>query len=67
MKVTIKAKGLNELDSAVSGLAKAMANRLVKRTYRITVSQDKKVKKLAKGKSESQVVREAIDLKPTNP
>lgn len=34
---------------------------LVKRTYRITIKQDKLVKGAAKKKSESQVIRESID------
>ena len=34
---------------------------LVKRTYRIKKEHDKKVKKLAKKKSESQVIRDAIE------
>lgn len=34
---------------------------LVKRTYRIHKDHDKKVKELAKDKSESQVIREAIE------
>lgn len=38
-----------------------MVDKLIKRTYRISKEHDKKVKKLAKKKSESQVVREAIE------
>ena len=34
---------------------------LIKRTYRITKDHDKKVKKQAKKKSESEVVRNLID------
>lgn len=33
---------------------------LIKRTYRIHKDHDKKVKRMAKGKTESQIVREAI-------
>ena len=35
---------------------------LIKRTYRITKENDKAVKKHAKKKSESQVVREQLNL-----
>lgn len=35
--------------------------KLVKRTYRIKGEHDKKVKRLAKKRSESQVVRDAIE------
>lgn len=41
--------------------------KLIKRTYRITKDHDSKVKKLAKKKSESQVVREAIDQMKSSP
>lgn len=34
---------------------------LIKRTYRITKEQDKKVKKAAKKKSESEVIRGLIE------
>jgi len=38
-----------------------MKKQLIKRTYRITKDHDKKVKKQAKKKSESEVIRNLID------
>ena len=37
---------------------------LVKRTYRVKKSHDAKIKRLSKKSSESQIVRDAIDLLP---
>ena len=64
MKITVKGKK-TDAEKAIIEMAEHFSRNLVKRTYRITLAQDKKVKATAKkGKkwSESQIIRNLIDI-----
>ena len=70
MKITIKGKGKN-VEEEVVRLANHFESRLIKRTYRISGTDDKMVKKNAKkfgGESEyiRKLIREGIILKVTS-